>query len=128
MVELSGVKPGDKVADLGSGDGRISLAFGKNGALVTGFELDPTLAQTSKELTTQEKLENNVTILIQDFWDVNLSPFDIVTVYPMPDIMKELELKLQTELKKGAVALTNYYPFPNWMHRKTKDKIYKYIR
>lgn len=126
MVELSNVKPGDKVADLDSGDGRISIAFGKVGALVTGFELDATLAQTSRELIIQEKLENNVTILVKDFWDADLSTYDIVTVYPMPDIMKKLELKLQTELKKGAVVLTNYYPFPNWIDRGFKDKIYLY--
>lgn len=128
MVELSRVLPGDKVADLGSGDGRIAIEFGKKGALVTGFELDSGLVSKSQETIKELKLETNVKILQQDFWDVDLSPFKIVTVYPMPDIMLHLEQKLQKELKKGAVVLTNYYAFPNWMHWAVKDKIYKYVR
>jgi len=128
MVELSGVVPGDKVADLGSGDGRIAVEFGKQGALVTGFELDSGLVLKSQETIKDLMLEANVKILQQDFWNVDLSPFKIITVYPMPDIMLPLEQKLQKELKKGAVVLTNYYPFPNWMHWATKDKIYKYIK
>ncbi len=128
MVALSGVKPGDKVADLGSGDGRISIEFGKAGALVTGFELEPSLVLSSQETIKSLELEANVKILQQDLWSVDLSPFSIVVVYPMPDIMLPLEQKLQKELKKGAKVLTNYYAFPNWIHREFKDKIYLYIK
>lgn len=128
MVELSDVLPGDKVADLGSGDGRIAIEFGKKGALVTGFELDSGLVLKSQEAIKELKLDSSITIQQKDFWDVDLSPFKIVTVYPMPDIMLHLEQKLQMELKKGAVVLTNYYAFPNWMHWAVKDKIYKYIK
>ena len=128
MVSLADDVKNKRVADLGSGDGRISIEFGKNGALVTGFELDSTLANTSRELILENALEKTITILEQDFWTTDLSPYDIVAVYPMPDVMLRLEQKLQKELKKGAVVLTNYYPFPNWIHWDTKDKIFKYIK
>lgn len=128
MVHLSGLKSGEKVADLGSGDGRISEAFGKLGAVVTGFELNPKLAEISKTSILEQKLNDNITILEQDFWDADLSPFDVIAVYPMPDIMRHLEEKLLKELKPGARVLTNYYQFPNWKHTALKDHIYVYTK
>ncbi len=49
MVELAMAKPTDKAADLGSGDGRIVMAFAKTGIEVHGYEIDPTLRTLSEE-------------------------------------------------------------------------------
>lgn len=128
MVELSGIKPGEKVADLGSGDGRISIEFAKLGAIVTGYELNPKLAEVSRQLILDQKLNDQITILEQDFWDTDLSGFDVIAVYPMPDIMRHLEEKLKKELKPGVRVVTNYYQFPNWKYTQVKDHVYLYER
>ena len=44
MVKLAGNVKDKKVADLGAGDGRISIAFAEKGAQVDAFELDKNLA------------------------------------------------------------------------------------
>lgn len=128
MVELSSVQGFDKVADLGSGDGRISIAFAKKRALVTGFEIDEGLVEKSSELILEKGLQKHVKILNQDFWEADLKEFDIVCVYPMPDIMEELERKLKSDLKTGAKVLTNYYQFPNWKYTEEKNKVYLYSK
>lgn len=128
MVDLSQVKPGELVADLGSGDARISMEFAKRGAVVTGFELNTKLIELSRKNILDEKLEDRITILEQDFWEIDLSGFDIVAIYPMPDIMRHLEEKLTKELRPGARVLTNYYPFPTWKYTELKDSVYLYIR
>jgi len=43
----------------------------------------------------------NAHIEIKDLWDTDLSNYDIITVYPMPDIMAALEEKIKKEAKKG---------------------------
>jgi tRNA A58 N-methylase Trm61 len=126
MVELSSIKYGKTVADLGSGDGRISIAFAKRGGIVTGYELDPKLVKKSNILISQAKINQSIHILNKDFWSTNLSKFDIVTIYPMPDIMLPLEKKLLNELKPGAQVLTNYYQFPKWVSIVCKNNIYLY--
>lgn len=126
MVELSNVKKKELVADLGSGDGRISIAFGEKEANVEGFELDPNLVRISNILISKKNLQQNIIIHQTNFWSVDLSRFDIVCIYPMPDIMLELEKKLQSELKVGSRVLLNYYPFPNWEYVENKDNIYLY--
>lgn len=128
MTSLAGDVKNKRVADLGSGDGRISIEFGKLGALVTGYELNSDLVLKSQESIKELGLEAQIKIHYEDFWKADLSVFDIITVYPMPDVMLNLEQKLQKEIKKGAIVLTNYYPFPNWIHWEVKDKIYKYIK
>ena len=51
MIELAGVKKGDTVYDLGSGDGRIVIAAAKKGAKAVGFEIDPDLVKESRTIS-----------------------------------------------------------------------------
>lgn len=127
MVELAQPKPNEKGADLGSGDGRIVLAFSKIGIEMHGYELDQKLRTLSEELIYREKL-TNAYIHNTDFWYENLSQYDIICCYPMPDIMGRLENKLQNELHSGARVLLNYYPFPHWKEIVKKDNIYLYLK
>lgn len=54
-----------------------------------------------------------------DIFKTNLTNADIVYTYLWYDLMPPLEEKLQKELKKGAIVITNTSNFPNW---KPKEK------
>lgn len=134
MIDLAGINRSlpagrqEKAADLGSGDGRIVIALSQAGAIVTGYELDEKLVELSRK-NIEETIPNGLsypTILQKDFWEEDLGQYDIITVYPMPDIMEALEKKLQRELRPGARVLLNYYPFPNWEKTAEKDHIFLY--
>lgn len=126
MIELAQIQSGSKAADLGSGDGRIVIALAQAGAIATGYELDEKLVELSRENIHNAILATPPTILQKDFWDEDLGKYDIITVYPMPDIMQAMEKKLQKELRPGARVLLNYYPFPNWEKAAEKDHIFLY--
>lgn len=126
MIELADIKPGEKAADLGSGDGRIVVALAQKGAIATGYELDETLINTSLE--NIKNADVSATILKKDFWEEDLRIYDVICVYPMPDIMETLEEKLQRELRPGTRVLLNYYPFPHWKEAVKKDNVYLYIK
>jgi len=128
MVELSKIKKGERVADLGSGDGRISIAFAKSGAIVDAFELDEKLISEANKNSLSEKVNENITIYKKDFWDSHLSSYSVIAIYPMPDIMPLLEEKLNKELKTGARVIVNFYPLPNWKYKTFKNNIYLYIK
>jgi len=125
MVELSEIKKGERMCDLGAGDGRIVVEFAKAGAETCGYELDEELVKRSRDEIEKNKLLN-AKIYQKDFWKEDLSLYDVITVYPMPDVMERLEAKLLKELKKGAKVLVNYYTFENWGYEKTRDNIYLY--
>lgn len=127
MLALADPKKGEKGVDLGSGDGRIVIAFAKKGVVMTGYELDPSLIVQSRQ-ALQERSLTSATIEAKDFWEADLSLYSIITIYPMPDVMDILETKLKKETKKGTRILTNYYQLPTWKLTSTKDHIYLYIK
>ena len=68
MLTLAGVKKGDVVYDLGSGDGRILIAAAKKyGVRGVGFEIDPGLVKLARENARREGVEKLVEIREQDF-------------------------------------------------------------
>jgi len=130
MIDLADIHPGEKAADLGSGDGRILVALSLAGAEAYGYELDESYIQLAQENIAQQ-IHGAPHILLptiykRDFWQEDVSIYTVITVYPMPDIMEALEAKLQKELAEGARVLTNYYPFPTWKEEIKKDNIYLY--
>jgi 16S rRNA A1518/A1519 N6-dimethyltransferase RsmA/KsgA/DIM1 with predicted DNA glycosylase/AP lyase activity len=127
MVELADVKSAELVADLGSGDGRIVIAFARKGIEIHGYEIDEELQSLSEENISQLKL-TNAFIHNKDFWKEDLSIYNIVCCYPMPTIMGRLERKLREELKPGARVLLNYFPFKHWKEKKVKDNIFLYVK
>ena len=127
MVELADAKHGEKAADLGSGDGRIAIAFAQRGIEMHGYEIDEELKHLSEENYKKLNL-TNVFIHNKDFWQEDLSIYNIICCYPMPTIMGRLEKKLQEELKPSARVLLNYFPFKHWKEKKIKDNIFLYLK
>jgi len=127
MVELAKAQPDEKVADLGTGDGRITIAFAKIGNETHGYEIDADLKKLAEENIKKENL-TNAFIQAKDFWQEDLSKYDIICCYPMPTIMGRLETKLKNELKPGSRVLLNYFPFRHWKAKAIKDNIYLYIK
>ena len=58
MVKIANVKKGDTSVDLGSGDGRIVIAFAQKGIKATGYEINPFLVLYSRRKIRKLKLQN----------------------------------------------------------------------
>lgn len=114
MLELAEVGPGDRVVDLGSGDGRLLIEAARRGAVAVGYELNPVMVRIARRNVRKAGLQCRVTIRWADFWRENLSSFTVVTVYGIPYIMGRLERKLARELPKGARVVSNAFPLPRW--------------
>lgn len=112
---LAGVKKGDVVYDLGSGDGRIVITAAKTfGAKAVGFEIDPGLVKLARENARREKLERLVEIRQQDFMTANLSAATVVTLYLSYDGNLALRPKLMRELKPGARVVSYTFDMGDW--------------
>jgi len=128
MILLSDVKPGEKAIDLGSGDGRLVIALAKRGIEAHGYEINPFLVRSSKKNIKDAGLEGKAFIHFGNFWPVNFSEFDVVTVFGISHMMKRLEAKLKKELKPGARVVSNHFVFPNWPHAKKENNVRLYIK
>lgn len=128
MKELSKPKPGEKMADLGSGDGRIVLEFASEGVESHGYEINTELALLAESKILDAKLDSLAFIHLKDFWEENYASYDIVVIYGMSSIMEQLEEKLQKELKPGARVVSSLFHFPTWKPAEIKNNVYLYVR
>src|SRR5215472_1388205 len=82
MLQIGGLKAGEKMFDLGSGDGRIVLmAAQKFHADAYGVELDKDLVKQSLEKIRKLGLEKTAHIINGDLLKQNYSSADLITVY-----------------------------------------------
>jgi SAM-dependent methyltransferase len=113
MLEAADIKPGQKVYDLGCGDGRLVIAAQKtHGAIATGYEIAPfvyLLAHIRKRLAG-----SSATIKKKNLFKENLSNADVVFCYLFPRLMNKLKKKFEAELKPGAKVISNAFTIEGW--------------
>jgi cyclopropane fatty-acyl-phospholipid synthase-like methyltransferase len=126
MVTAANIKQGMRVADLGSGDGRIAIAFARKGATAVGFEINPLLVWYSRYKVRRAGLTSQVQISTANFWGQNLSEFDVVTVFGINHVMDRLETKLKRELRPGAIVISNAFRLPNLKLREAQGSLLVY--
>ena len=114
MLQLAGVKAGDVVYDLGSGDGRIPIiAAQKYGARGVGIEIDRRLVELSRRTANEAEVGNRVSFVVGDLFAADLSAATVVTAYLSPQIMKILAPKLRA-LEPGTRIVSHQFPMPGW--------------
>lgn len=116
IIKLLNPKPGEKIVDLGSGDGKLLLEIVKHGSQAYGYEINP-IAYLQSKIRTRRSNQGNIKIYFSNFMKANLSKYDAVVIYGFPSFMPKLERKIvseiASELKPGARIVSNYYKFPN---------------
>jgi cyclopropane fatty-acyl-phospholipid synthase-like methyltransferase len=128
VIELANIEPNQRIIDLGSGDGRVVIEFAKIGAIVDGYEIKEGLVHRSKERIANAGLEGKTTVYQKNFWDVDLSTYEIVYIYGMQSILGRLEKKLEAEMKPGAKFISNIFRLPHWKPKKIKNNVNLYIK
>lgn len=102
------------LVDIGSGDGRIVIAAAKRGFKAVGFELNPWLVWYSRYKAWREGVHHSTSFYISDLWKVSFSQYSNVVIFGVPQMMEQLEIKLQTELQSSAKVVACRFPFPTW--------------
>lgn len=121
MLDLGELKAGEKMYDLGSGDGRIVImAAQRYHADATGVELDKNLVRQSMERIRKLGLEANVRIINGDLLKEDYSTADLITVYLLPLSNDKVQPLLDRELKKGARIVAHDFEFRGWSPEKTE--------
>jgi len=120
MIELAGVKAGDVVYDLGSGDGRIVITAAKKGARAVGFDVDGDLVKESRENIRKAGVEERAEIRQQDILTVDLSGASVVTMYLLPDVNLKLRPNVLSQMKPGSRVVSHAFDMGDWKPDKTE--------
>lgn len=114
FLKLADIKPGQKVYDLGCGDGRLVVAAGEAGTQAVGFEISLIPYFFAKWRAKKSPAGKNCQIKFKDFWKKDLSDADVVYFFLMPKIFAKMKAKLEKELKPGAKVIIYTWPMEGW--------------
>ena len=119
MLTMAGVKRGDHVIDLGSGDGRIVILAAKRfEATGLGVEIDPRLVETSKTNARNAGVASQVEFKEQDLFKTDLAPATVITMYLLPDVNLALRPSLLA-LKPGTRIVSHDWDMGDWKPDRT---------
>ncbi len=121
MLKLGELKKGEKVYDLGSGDGRIIIAATqKFGATAVGVELDKALVDQSRQRLLSLNLGKLASVIEGDIFAQNYADADLITVYLLPITNIRLSPVLEKTIKKGVRIVCHDFEFTEWSPEKTE--------
>src|SRR6266481_3802222 len=121
MLQLGALKAGEKMFDLGSGDGRIVImAAEKFHANAVGVELDKDLYKQSMDRIQMLKLQKTARIINGDILQQDYSSADMITVYLLPVSNDKIRPILDKQLKKGTRIVSHDFEFKDWKPEKVE--------
>ncbi|XP_034547276.1 adenine nucleotide translocase lysine N-methyltransferase isoform X2 [Notolabrus celidotus] len=104
-----------RLAELGSGDGRLVFAASSAGFQCTGFEINSILLTYARSKACWTGVPSSqATFVKKDFWKTDLSSYNNVTAFLSPGVMGVLGEKLLKELPDDAHVIACRFPFPDW--------------
>ncbi|MBN8912367.1 MAG: class I SAM-dependent methyltransferase [Rhizobiales bacterium] len=114
MLEMAGIKSGDFLIDLGSGDGRIPITAAKrHGIRALGVDLDPALNEQARAAAVRENVSDKVTFREQDLFDTDLSEATVITLFLLGSVNMKLRPRLMA-LKPGTRILSYGWSMGEW--------------
>lgn len=126
MLQLAKLKNGEKIYDLGCGDGRlVHLASMEHGANAVGLEFSPLVYAWAKIIQPFYWLKGSrAQIKFRNFYNVDLSDADVITCYLLPHTMRYVQKKCDRELKPGARLISYAFKVEAWTpaHREKRNR------
>ena len=114
MLELAKCGPGDRLFDLGCGDGRIVIAAALRGAEGVGIDFDPERIAEAKAGAEAAGVTDRVSFHRQDLFRTDLRGATIVTLYLLPLPNRLLGHRLRTDLAPGTRVVSHAWPIEGW--------------
>jgi SAM-dependent methyltransferase len=122
-LRLAGLRPGERLVDLGCGDGRVLLRAAEGfGAQVTGVELDHDLAAVAREVLAAAGVDG--TVVEADFESVPIDA-DVVFAFLSPATLQRLRSRLAA-LPPTSRVVTTGYALPGWLPNDLADGVFLY--
>lgn len=120
MLKMAGIKDGDYLIDLGSGDGRIPITAARlYGIRALGVDLDPARIIQANENAKRERVTDKVVFREQDLFETDLGEATVVTMFLLGSVNLKLKPRL-LQLKPGTRILSYGWSMGDWEPDRTE--------
>ncbi|MEF7616717.1 class I SAM-dependent methyltransferase [Aquincola sp. MAHUQ-54] len=115
MLQMAEVKAGDRVVDLGSGDGKIAIAAARiHGARAWGLEYNPKMVALSNRLAREAGVADKVSFQEADIFKTDFSSATVVTMYLLPQLNLRLR-PLLFAMAPGTRVVSHSFDMGDWL-------------
>ena len=123
MLNLAGVRAGDVLYDLGSGDGRIPIAAAQRfGVRAVGIDINPVRVREANANAETAGVTDLVTFKEADLFEEDISEATVVTLYLLQSLNVKLRPKLLAELKPGTRIVSHAFGMADqWAPEQTQE-------
>lgn len=114
-LRFAAVQPGERVFDLGAGDGRVVVIAAREfQARAVGIEIEPVHCLVAWLRALLGGVIGRVSVRQQNLFEADLSQADVVFVYLTPAMVERLRPELARKLPASARVVSVYFPFEGW--------------
>ena len=111
ILDLAGLKPGETLLDLGSGDGAVLRAAARRGARAVGYEINPWLFLYSKIACWPWR--DQIEIRFGNYWLAGWPKCEVVYVFLIEHYMAKLDQQLGRRLISPTRVVSYVYKLPS---------------
>lgn len=113
MLDMAELKPGDRLVDLGSGDGRTVIAAARRGVKSRGIEYNPDLVVLSRAAASTAGVSDMATFEQGDIFESDFSEATVVTLFLLPALNMRLR-PILLDMPPGTRVVSNSFDMEDW--------------
>jgi len=123
ILDFADIQPGDKIYDLGSGDGRVLIQAARHyDAVGVGLEIDPLKVWVARKWVRRAGVSDRVQIHRKNFAEFDFRDADVIYVYLTHQALDRLFPKILPYLKPSTRIVSYRFCLRNMQPCKTNNK------
>jgi len=120
MLEMAKLTPGDRLVDLGSGDGRTVITAAQRGAIARGIEYNPDMVAYARRQAAAAGMTARATFEQADIFQSDFSDATVVTLFLLPSLNLQLRPTL-LDMAPGTRIVSNSFDMGDWEPDETAE-------
>jgi precorrin-6B methylase 2 len=123
MLRIAKIAPGERVIDLGSGDGRIVIAaaLAQKNLRGLGVDIDSRLVAQSIDAARAAGVAERVRFEHRNAFDADLRRVDVIFMWLLPELQRLLRDKILDEARPGTRVVAASFDMGSWQADETED-------